>query len=148
MTHRFDGAITTPDDEIPDQTVVPEPERPDRPVLVELAAAILIVGGITAIVGWLGAEIVGAGAPADAGLLPAIILGINVIVIATGVTIRRGRYWRLCINIVAIAIFLYLTAFPNPIAMFYVALDGVVLYALIHHRAWFDWKPPVDSGAS
>lgn len=26
MTQRFDGAITTPDDEIPDHTVVPEPD--------------------------------------------------------------------------------------------------------------------------
>ncbi len=145
MTQRFDGAITTPDDEIPDQTVVPEPERSARPILVELASAILVVGGITAILGWLGAEIAGRGAPADAGLLPAIIVGLNVVAIATGIAIRRGRYWRLCINIVAIAIYVYLTAFPNPIAMFYVALDAVVFYALIHHRAWFYWKPATES---
>ena len=79
MTKRFDGAITTPDDEISDQTVVPEPERPPRPALVELASALLIVGGITALVGWLAAEVAGRGAPASAGLLPAIILGLNVV---------------------------------------------------------------------
>ena len=67
----------------------------------------------------------------SAGLLPAIIVGLNLVAIATGVAIRRGRYWRLCINLVAIAIFLYLTALPNPIAMFYVALDVVVFYALL-----------------
>ena len=107
MTQRFDGAITTPDDEIPDQTVLPEPERPARPVLVELASAILIVGGITAIVGWIGAEVAGAGAPASAGLVPLVVVALNGIAIATGVAIRRGRYWRICMNIVAIAIFLY-----------------------------------------
>jgi len=148
MTQRFDGAITTPDDEIPDQTVVPEPERPARPVLVELASAILIVGGITAIVGWVGAQLAGAGAPASAGLLPLIIVALNLGAIATGVAIRRGRYWRVCINVVAVAIFLYLTAFPNPIAIFYAVLETVVLYALFHHREWFDWKPAAGSGAS
>ena len=147
MTNRFEGAITTPDEDIADQTVVPEPERPPRPALVELAAAILIVGGITAIIGWLGAEIAGRGAPASAGLLPAIVVGLNLVAIATGVAIRRGRYWRLCINLVAIAIFLYLTALPNPIAMFYVALDVVVFYALLRHRAWFYWTPAAESEA-
>ena len=148
MTQRFDGAITTPDDEIPDQTVVPAPERPPRPVLVELASAILIVGGITALIGWLGAQLVGAGAPASAGLLPLIIVALNVVQIVTGMAIRRGRYWRISINVVAVAVFLYLTAFPNPIALFYAVLDTVVLYALFHHRQWFDWKPAAGSDAS
>jgi hypothetical protein len=147
MAKRFDGAITTPDGEIADQSVVPEPERPPRPALVELASALLIVGGITAIVGWLAAEVAGRGAPASAGLLPAVIVGLNVVAIATGVAIRQGRYWRICINIVAIAIFLYLTALPNPIAMFYVAMDAIVFYALIHHRSWFFWKPEPESDA-
>jgi hypothetical protein len=145
MTQRFEGAVTTPDDEIPDPTVVPEPERQPRPVLVELASAILIVGGITGLVGWLGAQLVGAGAPASAGLLPLVFVALNVVQIVTGVAIRRGRYWRICINVVAVAVFLYLTAIPNPIAMFYAALGTVVLYALFHHRQWFDSKPAADS---
>lgn len=141
MSQRFNGALTTPDDEIPDSSVVPKPDRPPRPVLVELGSAILIVGGITAIVGWLGAQISGAGIPADAGLLPAIVLGLNVVAIVTGILIRQGRYWRLCLNIVAVAIFLYLTAVPNPFAVFYLFLDTIVFFGLIRHRAWFDWKP-------
>ena len=31
--------------------------------------------------------------------------------------------------------------------MFYVALDDVVFYALIQHRAWFDWKAGTGSDA-
>jgi hypothetical protein len=121
MSQRFEGATTTPDDEIPDSSVVPEPERPPRPVLVELGSAILIVGGFTAILGWLGAQIAGATIPADAGLLPAIV---------------------------AVAIFLYLSAFPNPMAVFFGFLDTIVFFGLIRHRAWFEWKPPEASRAS
>ncbi len=144
MTQPFDGAIPTPDDEIPDpaavpedQAVVPRPERPLRPVQVELASAILIVGGITALVGWLVAQIFSLGIAANAGLIPAIFVILNVVAIAMGVAIRRRRYWRLCINVVAISILLYLTGVSSPIAIFYVALDVVVFYALFQQRAWF-----------
>ena len=160
MSQRFEGATTTPDDEIPDPSVVQEPERrggagapaadsgvvqeperPPRPILVELGSAILIVGGITALVGWVGTKIAGTSIAGDAGLPTAVFIGLNVVLIAIGVLIRDGRHWRLCINIVAVAIFLYLTAFPNPIAVFFGVLDTIVFFGLIRHRAWFEWKP-------
>ncbi len=155
MTQPDDGAITTPDDEIPDQAdpPEPEPERPDqpagpeRPVLVELAAAILIVGGITALVGWLVAQVLDVGVGANAGLLPVIFVILNVVAIAMGIAIRRRRYWRLSINLVAVSILLYLTGLSSPIAMFYFALYVVVFYALFRHRAWFDGHVPT-SGTS
>src|SRR4029077_15996431 len=65
MTQPVDGADTTPDEETPeadaaaDEPVASETGRPTRPVLVELASALLIVGGITAVVGWLGALVLG-----------------------------------------------------------------------------------------
>jgi hypothetical protein len=148
MSHRFDGAITTPEDDLLDSSVVPAAERPPRPILVELGSAILIVGGITAIVGWVGAQIVKPDIPADAGLVPALVVGLNVVTIATGLLIRGGRYWRFCINIIAIAMFLYLTRFPNPIAVFYLMLDTIVFFGLVRHRAWFDWKAPDGSAAT
>lgn len=148
MSQRFEGATTTPDDEILDSSVVPGPERPPRPVLVELGAAILIVGGITALLGWVGTQIAGARLPADAGLPAALFIGLNLVLIPTGVQIRRGRYWRVCINIVAVATFLYLMAFPNPQAVFFGGMDAVVFFALVRHRAWFDWKPREAARAS
>lgn len=157
MTQPVDGADQAPGDEIPDQTVTPEPEspapaperpaRPVRPVLVELASAILIVGGITAIVGWLVAQVLDIGAAANAGLVPVIFVILNVVAIAMGVAIRRRRYWRLCINLVALSMLLYLTGLSSPIAMFYFALYAVVFYALFQHRSWFDGDVP-DSGTS
>ena len=64
-----------------------------------------------------------------------------------GVAIRRRRYWRLCINLVALSMLLYLTGLSSPIAMFYFALYAVVFYALFQHRSWFDGDVP-DSGTS
>ena len=141
MTRRFEGAITTPDDEIPDSSLVPEPERPPRPMLVELGAAILIVGGFTSVIGWIAAAIFGSPIPTDAGPVPLIVVGLNVVVIAIGLLMRSGRLWRLCVNFVAVTIFLYLTFFPNPIAVFYLFLDTIVFVGLVRHRWWFEWKP-------
>jgi len=141
MTRRFEGAITTPDDEIPDSSLVPAPERPPRPMLVELGAAILIVGGFTSVIGWIAAAIFGSPIPTDAGPVPLIVVGLNVVVIAIGLLMRSGRLWRLCVNFVAVTIFLYLTFFPNPIAVFYLFLDTIVFVGLVRHRWWFEWKP-------
>lgn len=148
MSQRFEGATTTPEDDLPDSSVVPEPERPPRPVLVELGAAILIVGGITALLGWVGTQIAGTSIPADAGLPTALFVGLNLVLIPTGVLIRRGRYWPVCINIVAVATFLYLMAFPNPQAVFFGVMDMIVFFGLVRHRAWFEWKPREASRAS
>ena len=154
MSQRFQGATTPPDDEVPDSSVVLdsgvvlEPERPPRPILVELGSAILIVGGITALVGWLGTRIAGTSISGDAGLPTAIFIGLNLVLIPTGALIRDGRYWRACISIVAVATFLYLMAFPNPQAVFFGILDMIVFFGLVRHRAWFEWKPPEASRAS
>ena len=149
MTQPVDGADETPDEETPEtaapaanDVASPEAGHSPRPVLVELASALLIVGGITAVVGWLGALVLGVVAldtapQATAGLPAVIYLGLNLVAIATGLTIRRGRHWRLCINLVAFMILVYLTEIGRPIALFFLTLDIVVFYALVQHRAWF-----------
>ena len=154
MSEPFEGSVSNPEDEPLDPTVAPEldtttpaPATPLRPVLIELAAAILIVGGITAIVGFIVGQLVGP-LLLDPGLPSFALVAINVVGIVIGVVIRNGRYWRACINIVAISLLVYATAFPNPIATFYLVLDAVVLYALIRHRAWFDRKPATTSGVA
>lgn len=148
MSGRFDGAITTPDEDEPplDSSILPTPERPPRPVLVELASAILIVGSITALMGLGIQQLVAPNLPADAGLGVLLIAAVDLATFAIGLLIRAGRWWRLCINVVAIAMFLYLTRFPNPIAVLYLFLDTIVFFALMRHRAWFDWDPSRPTG--
>jgi hypothetical protein len=130
---RFEGAVTTPD-EVPDQTVVPPPERPRRPILIEIASAILIVGGLTGFAGVLSVT----------GPLQVLVLTINLLTIVVGVLIRSGRAWVLALNVVVIAIFLELTALGTTFGIVYLILDSIVLFALLRHRPWFDWSPDGD----
>ena len=127
---RFEGAITT-SDEIPDQTVLPPAERPRRPILIELASAILIVGGLTSL----------AGVFTVTGLLQVVVLAINLLTIVVGILIRAGRGWVLALNVVVIAIFLELTAISTSFGILFLILDSFVLFALLRHRPWFEWQP-------
>lgn len=129
---RFEGAVTTPADggELPDQSIPPPSQRPARPILVELAASILIVGGLTSLIGSLAAP----------GLLGLAFVALNVVMIALGVLIRRARAWVVAVNVVVVALFLEVTALPSAFAIVFIVLDAIVLAALIRHRAWFDWR--------
>jgi hypothetical protein len=139
-SRRFEGAVTTPADsgEIADQSIVPVPDRPPRPLALEASAAILIIGGLTSILGTIGYQIGGG----DTGMLGLVILALDILTVMVGVLIRMGRAWVFAINVVAIALFLELTALPSAFAIVFVVLDTLVLFSLFRHRGWFDWKPP------
>jgi len=147
MTRRFEGAITTPED-APDSTRLPRATRPPRPMIIEIAAAILIVGGLVGTVGTLTAASGLGPAAAGEGARPVIVLLalLNVLTVIVGALVRRGMAWIFCINVVAVLLFIELTAVPggNAIAMLLVVLDGFVFVALARHRAWFDWRPPLE----
>ncbi|MEX2184688.1 MAG: hypothetical protein WEC14_09600 [Chloroflexota bacterium] len=96
---------------------------------MEIAAAILIVGGLTSLLSSLAA-------PGVVGLL---FVAVNVLTVIVGVLVRRGRAWILAINVVAIALFLEVTALPSPYAVIFIVLDAIVLVALFRHRDWFFW---------
>ena len=132
-SRRFEGAVTTPADGgvLSDQSIPPPPQRPARPILVELAAAILIVGGLTSLIGSLAAP----------GLLGIAFVALNVVMVVLGVLIRRARAWVVAVNVVVVALFLEVTALPSAFAIVFIILDAIVLAALISHRAWFDWRP-------
>lgn len=139
---RFEGALTTATDsgEVPDASIVPAPERPRRPVIIELASAILIVGGITSILGAAGWAISGG----QTGPVGVLVMLLDILTIVVGVLIRSGRAWVVAINVVAIALFLELTALPSAFAIVFVVLDSIVLYALFRHRTWFDRRAPEE----
>jgi len=146
MNRRFEGAITTPDDESTDSSTQPEPTRPPRPRSIELSTAILIVGAITAIIGTLASAASSGSAASDPGALPIVvlILALNVLTIFVGIVVRTGQAWLACINIVAVLVFIELTAIPdgNSIAVLLAVLDGFVLVTLARQRPWFDWRLP------
>jgi hypothetical protein len=75
------------------------------------------------------------------GLGGVIISVLNVLMIATGILLRRARGWRLGLNVAAIALFIELTLLPSAFGVLFAFMDAIVLYALIRHRAWFLWTP-------
>lgn len=151
MSRRFEGAITTPEEATRDSTRPPAPERPRRPLSIEIAAAILIVGGFAAMVGTVPALLSGDSAAADPGARPVIvlILGLNAVTLAVGALVRRGQVWLLCINVVAVLLFIELTAIPSgsAIAALQAILDGYVFVALARNRGWFEWQPPNEASS-
>lgn len=136
MARRFEGAITTPADsgEIGDRSVLPRPERPPRPLLVEFAAALLIVRGLTALLTALSVP----------GVLGLVFRAVNIAMVVLGVLILRGQAWVVAIDVVAIALFLELTALPSASAILAIVLDAIVLVALFRHRTWFLREPSED----
>jgi hypothetical protein len=134
MPDRFAGAVTGVEDgaEPADSSLPPAPTRPSRPILIELAAAILIVGGVTGLLGLLGQL------DRPTQTVDLFFAGSALLTIAVGLLVRIGRAWVFDINVVAIVLFLELTALPSAIAIAFATLDTVVLIALIRHRRWFD----------
>lgn len=145
---RFAGAVTVPADPplLPaDPDLVPV--RPRRPLLLEFGAAILIVGGLVGVFGRVAAPDL-----VTSGPLELALLALNGLLIVVGLLVRAGRAWILDLNVVAIALFIELTALPSGVAMVFAGLDAIVLAALIRHRAWFDpatWplEPVPDAAA-
>ena len=113
-----------------------EPVRPARPVSVELAAAILIVGGATQLV--LGLTTL-PGVPSGAEGLSAVALGLNIATIVTGVLVRGGRAWLVAVNFVAILGFLdLLGAGGSPLQLMLAAAEVLVVAILLARKPWFD----------
>jgi hypothetical protein len=140
---RFAGALTIPDtaDDAADSSMEPAPPRPARPAMLEFAAAILIIGGLTSVISSLATV----GRLGDAaGPLDLILVGLASSTIIVGLLVRAGRAWVLDINVVAIILFLELSALPATSAFLFSALDLIVLWALLRHRAWFGRTSAVE----
>lgn len=126
---------------------VPEPTRPPRPVLVELASALLVVTGVFTLILALAAPPVSDPAlvqTTDAVALLAVLLGLVGIVL--GILTRTGRAWLVTINVVAVEGFLELTSGAASGVLFG-ALDVFVLVVLLVNRPWFQWRAD-DEAAS
>ena len=89
------------------EPVDPEPLRPARPPVIELAAAILIVGGVLGLIG-----LASAAGSLPAGIGPFIVMTILLDAgsIVVGLLVRVGRLWVVAINYAAVLGFLDLLA--------------------------------------
>ena len=112
--------------------------RPERPRLVELASAILVIGSFMD--GAISFEAMVEATTQDARLFATASVLIAAGLIALGVMIRGGRAWLVTLNVVAIAAFLELQTLTLA-GIFEALIDMVVVGILLRERAWFQWTP-------
>lgn len=112
---------------------------PPRPVLVEIAAALVIVGGAFNLLLSVDAMVTLARQGGDIGLLPVVTIVLAMTVLALGLLVRSGRAWLVALNVVAVLAFLELIS-QTPVGLVFGMLDVVVVLALIRERPWFEAK--------
>lgn len=111
------------------------PARRPRPGAIELAAALLIIGGVLQLVGAIGAA---SSLPEGTEVVLLLSIAIDIVTIATGVLIRSGRLWLFDVNYVAVLGFLDLTrSGSSPIAVMLAITAIVVVVILVVNRPWF-----------
>jgi hypothetical protein len=132
-----DDRARWPDDDVP-------PPSGDRPVLVEMAAALLIVTGAIQLASAVGVVLTGNLESGDEGVL-ALAIALNIGTIVAGLLTRVGRLWLLVVNYVAVLGFLDLIRSPgSAVALVLAIVDLVVLYVLFTNRPWFQ-RPRDDA---
>lgn len=124
----------------------PAVERRPRPFLVELASALLIVGGVvnllvsSQVLVLLGLQGGGVGAPA----LATIVL--NTVILVLGVLVRFGRAWLVAVNVIAVLAFLEFLSL-TPVGIVFGTIDVLIVLALVRERPWFKWSAEVRNGS-
>lgn len=124
---------------VADQQPAPRKAFRPRPVLVELASAILVVGGAINLL--LSVDVLMRLAQQGTDILPltGITIALSTLVLALGLGVRFGRLWLVTVNIVAVLGFLELLS-QTPIGTLFGVLDVFVVLALVRERPWFEWS--------
>jgi hypothetical protein len=117
----------------------PAIDRPRRPVLVEIAAAILIVGSATDVL--ISFEGMATAQTALGRVLAATAVSLGVLLVLLGTFIRKGQAWLLTLNVVAVAAFLELQSLTF-VGLVSGIIDMIVVGILLRERWWFQWRPP------
>ena len=113
-----------------------EPARPARPGAIELAAAILVVGGA---IGLIAAVMIALSPSAAADPFLGLTFALDAAAVAVGVLVRTGRLWIVAVNYAAVLGFLdLLAADTSPLALMLGLADIVVVVILFVHKPWFD----------
>jgi hypothetical protein len=138
------GDLPEADPDTIEQVLTPDPPR--RPVLVEFATAILVVGGVFGVLQKVVNPLVASPAPLTVDPVLLVALALDGLSIAAGILVRRGRTWVVAANVAALFAFLYLTLL-NPVGVVFGALYLFVVVATFLSRDWFramaDWRVTV-----
>ena len=113
-----------------------EAAAPARPAAVELAAALLIVGGAISL---LSAVSNLSRLPPGIELIVGLTVALAIGSIVVGVLVRLGRLWLVAVNYAAVLGFLdLLGAGASPLALMLGLADVLVVVILFRYKPWFD----------
>lgn len=115
-----------------------KPFRP-RPILVELASALLVVGSIFNLLISIDGLVLFAQGGGDIGLATIITIVLATLTFGLGLAVRFARAWLLTVNVIAVIGFLELLS-QTPVGLLFGALDVIVVLALFRERPWFEWS--------
>ena len=110
-----------------------------RPVLVELASAILVVGAAVNLLISVDGLISFAQAGVDIGIPTVITIVVATVTLGLGLAVRFGRAWLVTVNVMAVIGFLELLS-QSSIGLLFGVLDVFVVLALFRERPWFEWS--------
>jgi hypothetical protein len=116
--------------------------RPNRPALIELAAALLIVAGVLGLISLFAPD---PRRPEGLEGLALLTVALNVVQIVVGILVRMGRLWIVDVNYVAVLGFLDLAgASGSTLALLLGVTEIAILAVLFAYRSWFDgrWAKP------
>jgi hypothetical protein len=118
-----------------------------RPVLVELASAILVVGAAVNLLISVDGLISFAQAGIDIGIPTVITIVVATVTLGLGLAVRFGRAWLVTVNVMAVIGFLELLS-QSSIGLLFGVLDVFVVLALFRERPWFEWSARQRAEAS
>ncbi|MEO8273614.1 MAG: hypothetical protein ABI620_06085 [Chloroflexota bacterium] len=124
---------------VADQAPAPPRAFHPRPILVELASAVLIVGAAMNLLISIDGLLNHAQAGDDIGVPAAITIAVATMTLALGLATRVGRMWLVTVNVMAVIGFLELLS-QTSIGLLFGALDVFVVLALVRERPWFEWS--------
>ena len=114
----------------------PDAPWPARPAAVELAAALLIVGGAISV---LSAVSNISNLPPGVEPILALTVALAIGSIVVGVLVRLGRVWLAAVNYAAVLGFIdLLGAGASPLALMLGLADVLVVVILFRYKPWFD----------
>jgi hypothetical protein len=128
---------------VPADAAQAAPRRRARPVLVELASALMIVSGAVSLMLSIQAIINLANQGLGIGDLSLLTIVVAIVELALGLAVRYGRAWLVTVNVVAVLAFLELIS-GSAIGLFFGLLDTIVVIALFREREWFRSTPDLN----
>jgi len=110
---------------------------PPRPPAIDIAAAILVFGGLFGLSQLVGGDFLITGSLPAKDPIVGVALLLDVASVALGFAVRVGRFWLPALNLSGLFAILYLAAMARPIHALLGVSNALAFVILFVHRRWF-----------